>query len=732
MIMKRIIAICLLLILYSGFIFAQTPAPTVTPKSVGDDDVVKITTTLIQVDVTVTDKNGKIVANLKPEDFEIFENDEKQAITNFSFVNSAREAQYSRIPKPGKNEAGVPIPALQIRPEQVRRTIALVVDDLGLSYESTHSVQRALKKFVDEQMQPNDLVAIIRTGSGMGALQQFTSDKNLLYAAIEKVRWNPLGRAGISAFTPIEPTLQELVQATSATPRTSASVMDNQIQSEKDRITIFNELREDIFSVGTLGSINFVVKGMNELPGRKTIMLFSDGFSICTKTDIKKDAGRCTSMREAIKRLTDLSNRASVTIYTQDAKGLQFSGLTVQDNPATSPNSLVEGLNNRTDEIKDKQEGLAFLAEETGGRAVFNTNDLNKGLEKMLEDTKGFYLIGYQPDSDSFDAKTRKFNKLTIKVKQEGYNVRYRSGFFGVADADIRRSAEQIETPLQQMLKPLTSPFAANEINLKLNTIFGKDIKNGSFIHSFLHIDAKNLTFTDAPDNSKQATFDILAISYGENGVITDQVGKNYTITVKNEKFQNTLNDGFVYNFIFPVKKPGAYQMRVAIRDAASAKVGSASQFIEVPDLKKEALTLSGIVLENLTEAQWKDLNSSQNSAQRQTNLMQNTSLRSFNRGTILTYSAEIYNAKFDRTKKPQLQTQIRIFRDGKLFLDGKPNPFNASKQTDQTKLNFAGAIGLGNEMKPGEYILQIVIIDNLAQAKRKLATQWVQFQITD
>ena len=372
------------------------------------------------------------------------------------------------------------------------------------------------------------------------------------------------------------------------------------------------------------------------------------------------------------------------------------------------------------------------MAEETGGRAFFNTNDLNKGLEKLLEETKGFYLIGYQPDSDTFDSETRRFNKLTVNVKQDGLNVRYRSGFFNVADADIRRSSEQIETPLQQILKPLTSPFAVNEINLKLNTIFGNDNKNGSFIHSFLHIDAKDLTFTDAPDNSKQATFDVLAISYGENGAIIDQVGKNYTITVKNEKFQNIMNDGFVYNFVFPIKKPGAYQMRVAIRDAASAKVGSASQFIEVPDLKKEDLTLSGIVLENLTEAQWKELNSPQSSAQRQINLMQDTSLRSFKRGTILSYSAEIYNAKFDKKKKPQLQTQIRIFRDGKLFLDGKTNPFNADEQTDQTKLNFAGAIALGNEMKPGDYILQIVITDNLAKSKRKLATQWVQFEITD
>lgn len=717
--------------------FAQTPTPTVkpTPNLVGDTDVVKITTTLIQLDVTVTDKNGKIVTDLKPEDFEVFENNEKQTITNFSFINSAPDKQVTSTPKPNKNDVGVPIPSVQIRPEQVRRTIALMVDDLGLSAESIHSVQKALKKFVDEQMQANDLVAIIRTGSGVGSLQQFTSDKNLLYAAIEKIRWNPIGRGGVGTFTPIEPTLQELIQANTAIPSRAGSVagiQDDQIQAEKDRITIFNELREDLFTIGTLGAINFVVKGMNDLPGRKSIMLFSDGFSFCSKTDIKIDTARCSKMEVALKQLTDLCNRASVTIYTQDARGLNFTGLTVQDVPAVTATSLQDGLRSRSDELLDKQQGLAFLAQETGGRAVFNTNNLNLGLEKLLEDTKGFYLIGYQPDSDSFDAKTRRFNKLTIKVKQEGLNVHYRSGFFGIADADIKPSTPPTETPLQQILKPLTSPFTANEINLKLNTIFGKGDKNDSFIYSFLHINAKDLVFTDAPDGQKQATFDVLAISFDENGTIVDQVGQNYTISVKTEKYEEILKEGFVYNFIFPIKKPGAYQMRVAIRDASSAKVGSASQFIEVPDLKSGELSLSGIVLENLTETQWKELNPPQNIGQRQIGLMQDTSLRRFKRGTILSYSTEIYNAKLDSAKKPQLQTQIRIFRDGKLVLDGKLNPFKAEEQSNPTKFHFAGALGLGNEMKPGDYVLQIVIIDNLAKAKRKLATQWVQFELTD
>lgn len=730
--MKKIISSVFLLILMCVAVFSQIPTPS--PDYAVDSDVVKISTALIQLDVTVTDKNGNIVTGLESDDFEVFENDKKQTVTNFSFIDTAPERQSAPTPAPSKTNA--PIAAVRLRPEQVRRTIALVVDDLGLSAESMQSVKKALKKFVDEQMQPNDLVAIIRTGSGSGSLQQFTADKNLLYKAIEKIRWNPIGRAGVGAFTPVEPTLQELIQMNSAIPSQAgsgaSSMMDDQVQAEKDRIAVFNELHEDIFTIGTLGSLGFVVKGMSELPGKKSIMLFSDGFSYCTKTDTKKDAARCTKMEHALKQLTDVCNRASVTIYTQDARGLTTMGLSAQDSPASLPNSLQKGLGTRSDELRDKQQGLAFLAEETGGRAIFNNNDLNLGLAQMLKATKGFYLIGYQPDSESFDPKTRRFNKLTVKVKQPGFNVSYRSGFFGVADSGIRNSAPQTETPLQQLLKPLTSPFTVNDISLKLNTLFGKDEKNNSFIRSFLHIEARDLTFTDAPDGQKQATFDVLAISYGESGAIVDQVGQNYTIIVKTEKYQKILDDGFVYNFVFPIKKPDAYQMRVSLRDASSGKVGSANQFIEVPDLKNGKLSLSGIVLENFTENQWKNPDSTQNEGQRQIDLMQNTSLRRFKRGTILSYTAEIYNAKLDSGKKSELQTQIRLFRDGKLILDGKPKPFIAERKGDAAKLEYAGALGLGNEMKSGDYVLQIVIIDKLAKAKRGSADQWVQFELID
>ena len=153
------------------------------------------------------DKAGRQVTDLHPEDFEVLEDGKPQPVTNLSYVSldnrTIKTTNAATAHTKGVN-APPPVP-MPPRPAQVRRTIALVVDDLGLSFESMAQVRGAMRKYVDEQMQPNDLVAIIRTSAGMGALQQFTNDKRVLYAAIDRVKWYPLGRGGISAFAAVEP-----------------------------------------------------------------------------------------------------------------------------------------------------------------------------------------------------------------------------------------------------------------------------------------------------------------------------------------------------------------------------------------------------------------------------------------------------------------------------------------------------------------------------------------------
>jgi VWFA-related protein len=710
--------LCLVIILF-GSLFAagQDAKPQPTPP----DDVVKITTNLIQVDVTVTDSKGKPVTDLKPEEIEIYENGEKQKITNLSFITSVRE-KVEKSKEKEKDPTAIPEPPKVLRNEQVRRTFALVVDDLSLSFDSAYYTRRALKKFVDEQMQDGDLVAIIRTGAGIGALQQFTADKRMLYAAIEKVKWNPMGSGGISAFAPIDSSLTTIEQNEDdeTLPTSDGESLDN--------------FRSRVFATGTLGALRYVINGMSELPGRKSVILFSHGFRMM-ETDSEGTIRGTSIVLDYMKVLVDQANRASVTFYTIDPRGLQYTGLTAADNTGgMSIQQTIAATSARSRELSDTQDGLKYLAKETGGFAVVNNNDISGGVRRVVED-HSYYLVGYDPDTDTFDPAKRKFNKLEVKVLRPGVKVRYRSGFFNFADRETKptqpNAAASAKTPAAQLTSALVSPFAVSGINLKLNALFGSDAKTGSYVRSVIHVDTADMKFTDEPNGDKKVVFDVLAMSFGDNGQVVDQLGKSYTLTLKPSAYKKITDSGFVYHFMFPVKKPGAYQYRVALRDTQGGRIGSASQFIEVPNLKKKRLSLSSIVIENLSAEEWKAM-ATANPAQINSDPMMDTALRRVKLGSILRYGFEIYNAKLDAAKQPKLSTRIRIFRDGKIILDGKQNPIDLKGQTDMAHIKSTGAIAIGTQMLPGDYILQIITTDELADKKKQIATQFIQFEVVE
>lgn len=717
--MAKIYSLALIVLISVGIAVAQVPTPTPSPTPDPEGEVVKITTSLIQIDVTVTDSKGRIVRDLKPEEIEIYENGKKQPITNFSFILNEQSTTRQEAAKVQPNTPT--LPSAPLKTEQVRRTIALIVDDLTLSFESTYQVRRALKKFVDEQMQEGDLVAIIRAGAGIGALQQFTSDKRMLYAAIERVKWNPSGTGGIGAFPPLQPPMfgeEQPEEEPGRGERTQEGI-------EREN----NQFRSDVFAAGSLGAVGYVIRGMSELPGRKSVMLLSDGFRL-----FAKDAGgsiEATRIQETIRRLVDQANRASVVIYTLDPRGLQYTGLTAADDTGgRSPQQVDEKMSERGSDLRDTQDGLIYLARQTGGTAFINNNDLSGGIRRVLDD-QSYYLIGYEPDESTFDPKNRRFNRLDVKILRKDTRVRYRSGFFGISDEKNIAAKPEAGGP-QEVLNALMSPFATNGVSLRMATLFGSGKQQNAFVRTLLHVTAKDLTMTDAPDGSKLAKFDVLAIGFGDNGVPIEQIGKTYTLTIEKNQVDRFLERGFVYDFVIPIKKPGAYQMRVALRDQASGKIGSASQFVEVPNIKKDRLLLSGVGLENASVADWEKQAKDPNSQILNRDPLTDTSLRQFRTNTILSFGFSIYNAKSSAGKPPSLSSQIRLFKDGVPQFTGEVHPVVLTGQTDMKAISFMSSLVLGTAMTAGDYILEVAVTDNNAKGKNRTATQYIAFEIVD
>ena len=712
----------------------RTPTAPQQPSNPPDDDeVVRITTNLVQVDAVVTDRQGNHITDLRAEDFEILENGRAQPITHFSYIatSPAVAAGATAAPAPVDRNA----PPARLRPEQVRRTIALVVDDLGLSFESAHFVRRALKKFVDEQMQAGDMVAIIRTSAGVGALQQFTADRRQLYAAIERVRWVPGGRGGVSAFAPIESN-----PLSARGNETSGAGARGGQQSGAGRTggDAIEEFREEIFTVGTLGALNFIVRGLREMPGRKSVILFSDGIPILNRSG---ESGR---VLESLRRLTDLANRASVVFYAIDARGLPTLGLTAADNTSwLSVEQIEASLSDRRTQFFESQNGLNYLAQQTGGFTVFNNNDLNLGLRRVLNDQRGYYLIGYRPDDATFVATAgrRRFHNLRVRVNRPDLRVRTRQGFYGVPETEARPIRR---TRAEQLVAAITTPFGSNDIDLRFTSLFGNEPQAGSFIRSLLSIDMRDFTFTPDENGWQKAVMDIVAITFGDSGQIIDQVDRTETIRVRPEAFADFQRDGLVYYLTVPIRRPGAYQLRIAVRDVSSERIGAASQFIEVPNLRRNRLALSGIVLSRgvpdapaapaANQAPPNNAGHQPPAAANNTaepNAEANAAVRRFRQRMLLDYGLEIYNARLDRaTRRPQLMTQVRLFRDGQPVFTGQPQPFDAGQQTDLQRLSLLGRLQLGTNLAPGEYILQVIVTDALADPQHNTVSQWIDFEI--
>jgi VWFA-related protein len=696
------------------------------------EDVVKISTTLIQVDATVLDKKGKPVKGLTADDFEVYENGKKQPITNFAFVELDPEKQKTTEPtftRPAKGAVPAPPVPVRLRPEQVHRTVALLVDDLGLSVLSLDAVKSALKKFVDEQMLPGDVVAIVRTGGGAGALQQFTTDKRILYAAINRIRWNPHGRGEVNVFAVADPSLQGAARTTAGGLGMTSETLQQQQNSYTDMLgaqRLSNEYNQEIFSVGTLGAVNYVVRGMRELPGRKAVVLFSDGFKLYDMDNgIKKPNPR---LIDNFQRLTELANRASVILYTMDARGVVNA---LMANPEDAFDDYIKSgrpvvqqvMVSRSVELYESQEGLRALAEQTGGFAVINNNNLGKGIERIMNDQNGYYVLGYQPSGESFDANKVKFNHLTVKVLRPDLHVRYRSGFFNVTDEERKPPAK---TPRQQIYAALTSPFYANDIDLRLTSLLADDAKSGVFMRSLLYVNGADLKFTEEAGGWRHATFDIVAMMFGDNGSIVDEVSRTETIKAKAETFQEILAKGFVSTITVPIKKPGAYQMRVVMRDSATGRLGSASQFVEVPNLKKNRLTLSGILLQRLRKAGEVAPRQFQGDEQR------DFASRRFHLGDNIRFDLSIYNAGSGKTAQPNLTVQYRILRHGKEIFMGPEKPLALGVASSLESIDTSGTFKLGRNMGTGDYVLQVIVRDSQASGKVALATQWTDFEISN
>ena len=726
------------IILILSFFITAVGQRTAEPSQ---DDRVRVITNLVQLDVIVTDSEGRQVTDLRPDEFEITEDGKRQAISNFSYIanaGSGTPSTSSVIQRDSTNALSTTsVPPAVLKRDQVRRVVALVVDDLGISFESMNYVRKALREFVEEKMEPGDLVATLRTSGGVGALQQFTTDKRLLLSVIDDIKFLPRGRGGITPFdSSINPTSEMMTDT-----YTREAVQDMEMT------------RGEILTAGTIGTLNHVLKALEELPGRKSVVLLTENAQI-----FDSSGNRSERLVRLMKQMADSSNRASAVVYTVDTSGLQTLGVTAGQSPgnarvisdriggmqsvSTSRNPSVndrtvvgnpeEGLRAldnlataRRSTYFESQGVLKYLADLTGGLAIKNTNDVSASLGRILEDTKGYYLIGYRPEETTIDPKTgeRRQLKIGVKVKRPNLKVRSRSGFYGLTDEE---KGDKKRTREEQLRTALNTPFAG-DIRIRLTSLFG-DEASGSFVRAMVHVDARDLKFTKTSDGNK-ADLEVVVLTLGSGGAVLDEASRVETVNVKADSFDRVINNGLSYFLNVPVKQPGGYQVRVAVRDVGSEKTGSATQYIAVPDLSHGRMALSGLLVSGMSLA-------AANGAAEEPNPQAGPVVRRLKPGMVLEYGYIVYNATIGKSGKPEVTTQMRLFKDGKPVFTGRIVPLDLTNQTDMKRLVAGGRMQLPVDMPLGDYVIQVAATDNLIKEKnsekRRVVSQWIDLEITN
>jgi VWFA-related protein len=709
----------------------QKPKPETEEEQ---DSVVRITSNLVQVDAVVT-KDGRVVTDLTPNDFVITEDGKPQTITHFSFVSNVPNSQSSVVKSTTGNAPEV-LPAV-VRRDETRRTIAIVVDDLGISLESMRSVKEQLRKFVDERLQPQDLVAIIRTGGEVGALQQFTNDRRLLHRAIDSLRWNLCSRVGYSADAALA----------------NMTVPTETLGSGQNAIGLCAEVQGGPLK-GTVRALRFILAGLRTLPGRKAMVLLSDSLPLDLPNVNSLESGPIKPQRpiddepnadsvrnegetqfdneSVLRKIAELANRSSVVIYSVDTRGTKTIGLTAADNQTPSGpgrkaagtemlnRTALRALNDRSAMLQDARGGMSLLAKQTGGIMISNSNDL--GLDRVVDDQSGYYVLGYRPSNETFN---RAFHRIKVRLSSPGLTLRTREGFYGLSNKDV---SQVNGTTREQMTAALISPFGASQIEVHMTSLFANAKPAGSFIRSMVYLNPGDLNFATETDGSRSAKLHLWSILFDVDGRVVQQVEEDRTLKLAAKDFERASHDGLVYQLDVPAKQPGAYQLRVAVRDTASARLGSAAQLVEVPALAANRIALSGITLSTESEPSKSASDSAQGGETGVATNMANLAMRRFRSSSNLYYGYVVYvGGSRKPTEAPALLAEVKLFREGTLVYGGAAKAIDTAGQTDFERISAAGGLRL-NSLAPGAYVLQVTVKDQAGT--RGDTTQLIDFEV--
>jgi VWFA-related protein len=650
----------------------------------------------VRLDAVVLDKNGHQITDLTADDFEIQQDYFRQKITSCIYVNDD-QPRPQKTAEPSKDSRNAsPIPAPPVTRADIRRTVVFLVDNLTMDFTEVHRARMGMRRFVETQMQEGDLVAIVPTAGGNATFQTFSSDKRQLLSMIDNVRW----------FID-----------------TRTTQMTSQMMA-----------------------MSYSIRTLQDMPGRKALIIISPATMIpanlIDKIGISQnDSKHAVEYTEStFNPLADAALRAGVVIHTLDIRGLDgppdinagngFDYSLLDPKTGELSPEMISDKATRAVEIRDSQTPIP-LSKKTGGLFIKDSNWFVNGIGPVQEELRGYYMLTYTPAPTTFRPESRNYyHQVQIKVKRPGSEVHARDGFFGIpepvnAPANISNS----------LYTAIFSPFQYNDLKINLASGYIDDPQKGYLLQSSMHLNAKDLSITEGKKGNQVMTVEAASVTIDVNNDIKDSNAQRYHFDIKEENIPWIREHGIKFSLKLPVKKPGAYYVRAAVRDPVSGKMGSAYQYIEIPDLNKHRLALSNMFIINREE----DLPWAASGAPEEFRKLlypevrmdprKSPALRSYLPGETFECVAMIYNAKSDKGQKPNLESQLILYGNGNELFRSEPEAVDLSKVSDFTRILIKTKLSLMESFPPGDYVLLLQVKDNLANKKHNLASQALDFK---
>lgn len=651
------------------------------------DYTFRTTSDLVLVNVTVRDKSGNFLRGLKPEDFTILEDNKPQRVVSFDIENIDAVANLDVAqtePLSGLSEKGRPSPAVAA-PDTAklfkdRRLIVLLFDLTGMEPDEIDRAITSADRYVDAQMAPADLVAIVSLGSSLLVNQDFTSDHQLL-----KKQLNAFNAGGGQGYE------QGTTGSTEGTPDSGQP-----FTADDTEYNIFNTDRR-------LEAIRSVAEKLSHLQQKKSLIYFSSGMD---RTGIENQSELRAAVNAAV--------RSNIAIYTMDMRGLQAlvaggeaQNASLRGTSAYSGQSMISALNSNF----TTQETLVTLASDTGGRVFLDSNDFSGVFKGVQQDTSTYYLLGYHSTNPARDGRYR---RISVKVNVHGAKIDYRKGYY--APADYQHSTK--EDKELQLEEELASDLSATDLPLYLSAAYFRLEPNKYFIPISLVVPGSEIPFTRSSDRDK-ATLDVIGMVLDNEKHPVTRVRDTVKLAV--ETSSEVRKKNVQYNTGVSLT-PGKYHLKFVVRENQTGRLGSFETDLEVPDLKSQPLKMSSVVLASQLQPAKKG--APQNPLIRDGSEIIPNVTHVFSVDQHLRLYYEVYDptraATTASAETPGAKPGIHLLTNV-AFFRGKTKVFESSL-VELTDLNArdrkAGVFQLDlllSPLKPGFYTCQINVIDDAA-----------------